>query len=133
MTSLASLAEVRLMFAAEIAGVVRRLYVYSIPLLNTICYPIRVRLFIQVRSTWGIASLAALAVYSGVVSLLLIHPYGNGDLLARPPSTVALVIVASESPHHVCVIRFDTWLVVVNIVEFELEAVFFEKSRYIGM
>lgn len=46
MAGLATLTEPRLMFTFGNPGVVRRVYAYPIPLLDTVCYPFRVALLI---------------------------------------------------------------------------------------
>lgn len=63
----------------------------------------------------------------------MIHSDGNGNLHARPSVGVAFGVITDEPPHHVCIIRFDAYVIVIAIVKLESKAIRFKESRHIGV
>lgn len=105
---------------AVVRRIYRRVHLYPVPLLDPVRNPFRVRA-IKHRLARAVARLASLEVHSRVVSLVLVHPYGDGYLLASPSLRVTGLVVAYESAHDVAVVLSGTRVGIVDIVEGEVE------------
>jgi hypothetical protein len=64
---------------------------------------------------------AALVIYAGIVLLVRIHSYRDGNHLARPCGIRASFIQAFEAAHDIGVVFFDGFLIRVSVEKGEAE------------
>lgn len=134
MTSLAPFAEMRMMRALGFARVRWWNHHNPAPFFEAIRNPFCVRVLVQGRAAQLLALLAPLVVYAGVVLALLgIHSYGDGDLFAGPTIRRTSRVVATETAHDVGVVFPCVGGRTVHVVKVEIEPVFYEPERHLGV
>lgn len=133
---LASLTQMTLVRLAIVRHriILRCLNLKTLPLLDPVHDPLRVRAIVKNGRARVIAHLAPLEVYPSIVPVLAVHSNCDGDFLASPTIGGTHVVLASKAAHDVGVVVFDAGVRIIDFVEGEVREVgFFEELDYFGV